>query len=200
MERRLVGLVRVSDQGGQDIDHGVDDTPMARVLDLLDVFKLIVDAFDDRALAQSQLLHQWHEFVLQVLADLGDQVQTTLPAFVEEALRHVASIRDELAGQALGQVGDGLAIIDVARRDPKREQLATVVDDEVELEAVEPAHGMLTAPRDLLEHLVTVDPAVVTNDPSGRIGEGDAGIRAMTRLERHTERHQRTRDQRDNRV
>ena len=55
---------------------------------------------------------------------------------------------------------------------------------------------ILAASRDLLEHLVTVDPAVVTNDPSGRIGEGDAGIRAMTRLERHTERHQRTRDQR----
>ena len=81
---------------------------MAGVFDLLDVLELIVDAFDDRPLAQSQLIHQWHELVVHVFADLGDQVQTTLPAFVEQALRNVAPIRDELAGQALGQVGYGL--------------------------------------------------------------------------------------------
>jgi superoxide dismutase len=118
---------------------------MARVLNLLDVFELIVDAFDDRALAQSQLIHQWHEFVMHVLADLGDQVQAALPEFVEKALGDVAPIRDELAGQALSQVGDGLTVVNVAGRDPKREQLATIIDDQVELESEKPAHGVFTA-------------------------------------------------------
>ena len=52
---------------------------MARVLNLLDVFELIVDAFDDRRLAQSPLIHSRHELVLPVFADLGDPVQATLP-------------------------------------------------------------------------------------------------------------------------
>ncbi len=101
---------------------------------------------------------------------LRDQVQTTLPAFVEEALRDVAAIGDRLAGQAPDQVGHGLPVIDVARRDPTREPLTTVVDDQVELEA---------------EKLVAVDAAaMVTGDPGGRIGEGDASRRAVTGIER----------------
>ncbi len=127
-----------------------------------------------------------------MLADRGDQMQAARPAFVEEALGDVAPIRDDLAGQALGQVGDGLAIIDVAGCDPKRESLATVVDDEMERESEKPAHGVFTASGDRLAHLVAVDAAVVTDDPGGRIGEGDAGLGAVTGIERHTSRHQRT--------
>jgi hypothetical protein len=60
-------------------ERRVDDAAMARVLNLLDVFELIVDAFDDRRLAQSPLIHSRHELVLPVFADLGDPVQATLP-------------------------------------------------------------------------------------------------------------------------
>ena len=47
----------VGHQGGQDIDHGVDDAAMSGVLDLLDVFDRVVDGFDDGPLAQQQLIH-----------------------------------------------------------------------------------------------------------------------------------------------
>ena len=165
---------------------------MARVLNLLDVFELIVDAFDDRALAQSQLIHQWHEFIVHVLSDFGDQVQTTLPEFVEEALRNVATISNEFTRQALGQIRHGLTVINIAVCDPKREPLAAIIDDEMELESEKPAHGSLAASRDLLEQLVAVDAPVVANHPGGRIHEGNAGILAVAALERDTQRHQGT--------
>lgn len=69
----------VSDPGGQDIDHGVDDTAVAGVLDLLDVLELIVDDFDDGALAQQQLIHYGHQFVVPVLTNFGDQAQAQTP-------------------------------------------------------------------------------------------------------------------------
>ena len=44
-------------QRGQKIDHGVEDTAVPGVRDLLAVLGRIVDAFDDGALAHSQLIH-----------------------------------------------------------------------------------------------------------------------------------------------
>ena len=111
---------------------------MAGVFDLLDVFDLIIDGFDNRPFAQQQFIGQGHEFVVHVLADFGDQRQTPIPQHLEELLGKVAPIPHELAGQALGQLRDRPAIIDVARGDLERQEFPPVVDDEMQFEAVEP--------------------------------------------------------------
>ena len=48
-------------QSGQDIDHGIDHAAMPGVLDLLDIFDLVVDGFNDGPLAQQQLIDHGHE-------------------------------------------------------------------------------------------------------------------------------------------
>ena len=52
---------------------------MTGMLDLHDVFQLIVDDFNNRPFAQQQLVGQRHQFVMHVLAELGDQLQAPIP-------------------------------------------------------------------------------------------------------------------------
>jgi len=75
IQRGLAGLMCVRQQCGQDIDHGVDDATVAGVLDLLDVFELIVDVFDNGTFALQELVGQRHQCIVHVLADFGDQTQ-----------------------------------------------------------------------------------------------------------------------------
>ena len=121
---------------------------MARVLDLADVLELVVDGLDDRPLAQEQLVGHGQQAVAHVLAQLGDEVQTLArQELLGQRLGDVAPVAEELAEEAPDQAGNGAAVVDVARREAEGEQLAAVVDHQVQLEAVEPADRGLAAAR-----------------------------------------------------
>ncbi len=64
----------VSHSSGQTIDHSIDHVAMPGALNLLDVFELVVNGFDDGALTQQQLIDQGHQFVAHVPANFGDQL------------------------------------------------------------------------------------------------------------------------------
>ena len=197
IQRGLAGLMGIGHQGGQDIDHGVDDTAMAGVLDLLDVFELVVDGFDDRTLTQQQLIHHGHQFVVHVLADFGNQLQAPLPEFVEQFLGNIAAIADQLPAQSRRQFGYRFPVIDVAGGDAKGQEFAAIVHYQMELEAIEPTHGGFAAAGDLLEDLVTMDATVVADHQRGGIDEGDPGILTAVGVEINTHRHQGRGDQCD---
>ncbi len=50
-KRGLLGLVGIGNQAGDEIDGEVGRTPVPGVLELGDVLELIVDGFDNKALA-----------------------------------------------------------------------------------------------------------------------------------------------------
>ena len=58
------------------MDQEIDGTAMARVLDLTDVFELIVDGLDEGALAQEQLVREQQQAIVHLLAQLADQAQS----------------------------------------------------------------------------------------------------------------------------
>ena len=163
---------------------------MPGVLDLLDVLDLVVDGFDDGPLAQQQLIHERHQFVVHVLANLGDQLQAPLPELVKQSMGNVAAIADQLAGQTPSQLRYRFAIIRVAGGDPEGEQFALVVDDQVELETVEPAHRGFAAPGDVLEDFVAVNAALVADHQRSRIDEGEPGVLASAGVQVDAHRHQ----------
>lgn len=163
---------------------------MPGVFDLLDVLDLVVDGFDDGTLAQQQLIHHGHQFVVHVLASFGDQLQAPLPEFVEQLLGNIAAIADQLPGQPLGQVGYRCPVVDIAGGDAEGQQFAPVIHHEMELEAIEPAHGGFAAAGDFLEHLVTVNAAVVADHQRGGIKESDPGVFAPPGVEIDAHRHQ----------
>lgn len=66
----------------EHIDEEISHTAVAGMLDLGDIFKLIVDGFDDGALAQQQLIDQWHELVFHVQNSYMDPPRFARPSFV----------------------------------------------------------------------------------------------------------------------
>lgn len=64
----------ISNQAGGHINKEIIDTAMTRMGNLRDVFKPIIDRFDNGPFAQEQLIHQGHEPVLLVLANAGNEL------------------------------------------------------------------------------------------------------------------------------
>src|SRR5260221_9495905 len=174
---------------------------MAGMLDLADVLELVVDRLDDRALAQEQLVRESHQAVAHVLAPAGDKLDRMLDAeLLGHRLRDVALVAEELATEALDaleQGGDGLAVVDVTAGEAEGEQLALIVDHQMQLEAVEPAQRSLAAGRIDGEHAVLWDTGVM-GDGQGRGGdEAEAGAPGHLGLQIGDPRQQHTRHEFD---
>src|SRR3954454_675846 len=120
----------------------------------------IEHGLDDEALAQHELVGQRHEIVAP---DAGDEVQTTLPEFVEQRAADVALVSVELAAEILCDLIEHAAIGGVAAGDLQRHDLALVVDHEVQLEPIEPPHAGFAACGQAVEHAMAVDAAIVAD-------------------------------------
>src|SRR3954463_6279210 len=127
----------------------------------------IKDGFDDEALAQHDLVSQGHQVVSHVPADTSDEVQAALPECLEQVLTDIAFVGVELADQVPGDLIQYGAVGGVAGGDFQGHDLALVVDEEVQLEAVEPSHAGLATRGQAIEDLMTVDAAIVTDGELG---------------------------------
>ena len=72
-------MERVSHQPGHQINEEVERATMAGMLDLRDVFELVIDGLDDRAFPQQQLVKQRQQLVFHILTQLGDELHAPLP-------------------------------------------------------------------------------------------------------------------------
>jgi hypothetical protein len=90
-----------------------------------------------------------------------------------QILREVAPIAEPLTKEPLGQSGHGMAIIYVARRQTEGQQFDTVVDDQMELEAVEPADRRLAASSYSRKDPMAADARILADGEGGRIDEAD---------------------------
>jgi len=198
MQRGLLGLVAVGDQSSEQVDEEIVGTTMAGMLDLADVLELVIDALDDRTLAQQQSVGGGKDPFTHILAQLGDQ-QEALPGeeLLSQRLGDGATIAKELAKEATHEARDGATVIGVARRQAERQQFATIVDDEVELEPREPAHGGLATTRIDSKDAMLGDPGIVTDGERGGVHEADPRATTQLRLQVDGERQQDTRDQGD---
>jgi len=120
----------------------------------------------------------------------SDPLQALLPEDMEQLVGNIAAIADRLPRQALGQFRDGLAVIDVTGGEAEGQQLAPIIDHEMELEAVEPTHGGFAPAGHLLENLVVVNAAVVADHQGGGIDEDDPGVLAPPGVQVDGQRHQ----------
>ena len=129
VQRGLLRLVAIGDQPRKQVHEEIIRAAVAGVLNLADVLELVVDALDNRALAQQQLVGDGKESLAHVPAYLGDQPK---PLCGEDLLGQcggdVAPITKELAEQAAHQAGHGTAVIDIARGQAERQQFAPVID------------------------------------------------------------------------
>lgn len=78
-------------------------TTVAGVFDLAHILELVVDRFDQRTLAQQDLLLQAHELIGHVFPYICDQFQPACIKFVKHFFADVAFVAEKFAPQISGQ-------------------------------------------------------------------------------------------------
>ena len=145
----FLGQQVVCDESGEQIGDEIVHRAISGMLDLANDLQLLIDGLDDRPLPEQQLVMQTHQRVLHVPLEPGDQVYAVHEESLEEILADVSPIGEQLAKQLFREAFVFLrsAVVDIARGQLPLHDLALVVDDQVQLESVEPAHRALAQGR-----------------------------------------------------
>ena len=135
------------------------------MLDLRDVLQLVVDSLDQGPLAQEDLIGDSHQLALHVALQFCHQLDAVHKKPGEEALADVPIVTDQPAEDPLdeGSVPERLTVIDIARGEHKVQKLSPLAADQMQLEAIEPAHRALSPPDKSLEYLVEADALIPVN-------------------------------------
>ena len=172
----------------------VDRAAVTRVLDLADILELIDDGLDERAFAQEQLVGEIHEHIAHILAQLGDEPEALRKEeLLGEWRGDVALVAKKASEEPTDQVGNWPPIVGVAGREAQREQVATVVDHQMEFAAIEPSHRGLAAPCVHAEDPVLRDPRGMADAERGGVDEADPRTLPQLRVQVNSARYQVTR-------
>lgn len=113
---------------------------------------------------------------MHLFTQLGDEVQAVSHQQVlGQRLGKITFVAKEFAHEAFRQLGNRMSIIDIAGRQAKGYQLALVIDNQVELEAVKPANRGFATSGSSGKDAVLVDAGVVTDGKGSGVDETDAG-------------------------
>ena len=113
------------------------------MLDLKYALDLVFNRLDDGALAQWNFVHQLDQLLLHGCLVASDQLQALLVELFEESLRDRASVSKEFSEQALGHLGNRLAVIDIAGSEFEGQQFPSLVDYQMQLN---PSNGVFAPP------------------------------------------------------
>lgn len=116
------------------------------MLYLRDVLQPVVDSLNDSPLAQQNLVLRAHEHVPHVVAHSCDELYSVNEEHLEKCLADISPVSAELALDIpdVALVPERVAVVGVARSNHEVEYLSAVIDDQVQLEAVELSHGGLS--------------------------------------------------------
>src|SRR5579859_5619790 len=128
MQTWLFVLMTVGNEPGKQMHHKIGWTAMTRMLNLRNILELVDDGLNDRSFAQQEFIREMHELILHVFAQPSDELQPLFKEQLRQGSRDVAAIPKQLAAQVFHQLGDRSPIIDIARRQAARQQLASVID------------------------------------------------------------------------
>ena len=181
----------VGDQPCDQVDQEVDGAAMAGMLDLRDVFELISDRLDDGAFAEQKFVRPVEQTVVHLCAQFGDEVQPVgHQQLLGQRLREIAFGAFEFAHEACRQLRNGMSIIEVARGQAERQDLALIVDDQVQLEAIKPAHRGLATSGTPVKDAMGVDASVVADGKRGGVNEANACTLTQSRMQIGHQGHQ----------
>ena len=133
------------------------------------ILQFVVDRFNDRTLPQQYLIAHCHQAVFHVVPDLGDELHPIDEEELGELFADIALIGKQLPEDPVQEpfalqrgpiIGTGLS-------DGEIEYFALVVYDDVQLEAMEPAHGRFPRIGNSLEDFVAAN-ALIFADADGR--------------------------------
>ena len=128
---------------------------------------------------------------MHLLPQLGDEVQPLgdqeLPS---QGLGEIAFVPKELAHQTFRELRNRMPIIDIARSQAECQDLALIIDDQVQLKAEEPAHRGLAACGTSGKDAVLVNARIAADRERGGVDEADARAAAQLRVQIGHQRNQ----------
>src|SRR5436305_15041552 len=114
---------------------------MTSMLNLGNVLELVIDGLNNGAFAQQELVVQADEHIPHIFAQPSNQLQASgVEKLLKERLRNVALVAEEFAEQMRSELGNGLGVMHIGCAQTAGEQLPTIIDNHMQLEAVEPTH------------------------------------------------------------
>ena len=139
------------------------------------ILQHVVNGLYNASPAQHDLVPHGYEFILHVGSDTCHQMNAILEEHVEEPWRDVSPVGEEFPVERLGHDCPDLRIpvVHVGTREAERDDLSPVVADEVQLEAVTPAHRTLAVCGQPPEHLVGIAAEIVAHWHHRGVHEAD---------------------------
>ena len=116
------------------------------MFNLADILELIVDSLDDGSLSEQYFVVEVHERVLHVPPDFGHQMYVIHEEHLKKVLADVPPVSKEFPEESLCKqpVLQRFPVIGAAWRELPLYNLPPLIDDQMQLEAVEPAHRALS--------------------------------------------------------
>ena len=117
------------------------------------------------------------------------------PSLFKEQLRqgsgNVAAIPKQFAAQPFRQLRNRLPIIDVAGSQTTSQQLASIIDGQVQFKSKEPAHARFATPGIGRKDAMLTSPFGITDFQRSRINEADtgAGSKSALQIGQHRDQH-----------
>ena len=146
------------------------------MLHLTYILQFIIHRFDDRSFPQQYFITHRHQAVFHVVADISDQMDTADEQYVGQLLGYISLVGKELSeyGPEKTLVFKGLPIVHICPGDGKIQYLSPIVDDDMQLEAIEPPHCRLSYFSNSFEHLVARNPFVMAHPYRSGVYKGYA--------------------------
>src|SRR2546429_8528424 len=99
-----------------------------------------------------------HEMIFHVFAQPGDEMEPLFKEQLREGSRNVAAIPKELAAQSFHHLRNRSPIIHIAWSQTTSQQIAAIIDSQVQFKTEEPAHACLATPGISRKDAVSADP------------------------------------------
>src|SRR6201994_1692433 len=138
------------------------------------------DCLGNIAAIEEGFVEQGYREEFHIFAHAGHQRQAPAQQFFRQFFADIALVAKQLADKTLGQRGHRSRIADIARGQFKRDDLALMIEHQMQLEAEEPAHAGFSPGGQTRENPVFGDPPVVTDRESGTVDVIDVGFLSHT--------------------
>lgn len=143
------------------------------MLDLAHAFELIVHGLYHQSLTQHYPVLELHQHVLHIVPDGGDQVYAINEKEFGQFLSDIALVSIEFSPDVPEEFAflERFAVIHMCLCDHEVQYLSPFIDDQMELEAMEPSHGGSSRSCHSFEHLIGLDTFVLAHPQRGGIGK-----------------------------
>ena len=166
LDRRFFGQKGVRRNPRNEVHNKIVEAPVPGMFNLAYVFQEVVHRLDYGPFPQQDAVAKAHgQFVLRVLLQLRDKLDSLLPEAFKKLPGHIALVREQLATHFPCEAFHDIraAVVPISCGQAEGKDLPAVIDGKVKLKAVKPSCGTFPALCQPFEHLMLWNPVAVAD-------------------------------------